>query len=159
MIGIETAMAKAQMDNVARRDPKNVNNKMSFEQVQALTPSFDWKKYTADIGAPLSAPHYLVLTPNSSRSWKCYPAALGGGLAGLLALATGAWSGGIFEQGVRDENWDFFAHALFGSKQQLPRWRRCVRAADRDLGMALGQAYVAAAFPAGEQTADGRPGA
>ncbi len=58
-----------------------------------------------------------------------------------------------------DENWDFFSHTLFGSKQQLPRWRRCVRAADRDLGMALGQAYVAAAFPAGKQGADGGRGA
>jgi endothelin-converting enzyme/putative endopeptidase len=46
-----------------------------------------------------------------------------------------------------DENWTFFSHTLLGAKQQLPRWRRCVRAADRDLGMALGQAYVAAAFP------------
>ena len=32
-------------------------------------------------------------------------------------------------------------------KQQLPRWRRCVHAADRDLGDALGQAYVDRAFP------------
>ena len=46
-----------------------------------------------------------------------------------------------------DENWNFYAHTLLGAKQQLPRWRRCVRAADRDLGMALGQAYVAVAFP------------
>jgi len=63
VLAIETAMAKAQMDNVARRDPKNLNNKMSFEQVQALTPSFNWKQYAADIGAPPSAPHYIVTSP------------------------------------------------------------------------------------------------
>ena len=46
-----------------------------------------------------------------------------------------------------DENFDFFAHTLAGAEQQLPRWRRCVHAADRDLGDALGQAYVDRAFP------------
>ena len=29
VIEIETALAQAQMDNVKRRDPKNINNKMS----------------------------------------------------------------------------------------------------------------------------------
>jgi putative endopeptidase len=148
VIAIETAMAKAQMDNVARRDPKNVNNKMSFEQLQALTPSFDWKKYTSDTGAPPSAPHYLVSTPgffkelevliqqHSVADWQVY-------LRWQLVHASAAYLSKAFV----DENWDFFAHTLVGAKQQLPRWRRCVRAADRDLGMALGQAYVAAAFP------------
>jgi putative endopeptidase len=46
-----------------------------------------------------------------------------------------------------DENWDMFVHTLAGSEKQLPRWRRCVRAADHDLGFALGRAYVEVAFP------------
>ena len=101
VIAMETAMAKAQMDNVARRDPKNVNNKMSFEQMQALTPSFDWKKYTSDIGAPavvpaLSGEHSGVLQGAGGVD----PAAFSGGLAGLSALATGARIGAVFEQGV-----------------------------------------------------------
>jgi putative endopeptidase len=148
VIAIETAMAQAQMDNVARRDPKNVNNKMSFAQIQALTPSFDWKKYTADIGAPPSSPHYLVSTPaffkalevliqqHSVADWQVY-------LRWQLVHASAPYLSKAFV----DENWEFFAHTLVGAKQQTPRWRRCVRAADRDLGMALGQAYVAAAFP------------
>jgi predicted metalloendopeptidase len=48
---------------------------------------------------------------------------------------------------VVDENFAFFAHTLAGAEKQQPRWRRCVRAADRDLGDALGQAYVDRAFP------------
>ena len=35
-------MAQAQMDNVKRRDPKNINNKMTLAQVRELTPSIDW---------------------------------------------------------------------------------------------------------------------
>jgi len=148
VIAMETAMAKAQMDNVARRDPKNLNNKMSFEQLQALTPSFDWKAYVNDIAAPPSAPHYLVSSPDffkaleplvkehSLSDWKVY-------LRWQLVHGAAPYLSKPFV----DENWEFFNKTLFGSKQQLPRWRRCVRAADRDLGMALGQAYVAAAFP------------
>ena len=149
ILAIETAMAKAQMDNVARRDPKNLNNKMSFEQVQALTPSFNWKQYAADIGAPPSAPHYIVTSPeffkglelliqqHSVDDWKAY-------LRWHLVHGSAPYLSKAFV----DENWDFYSHTLFGSKAQLPRWRRCVRASDRDLGMALGQAYVEVAFPA-----------
>ncbi|MGA9965091.1 MAG: M13 family metallopeptidase [Terriglobales bacterium] len=152
IIAIETAMAQAQMDNVARRDPKNLNNKMSLEQVQALTPSFDWKGYIEVVAAPPSSPHYIVASPQFFRSlepliqkhsvddWKVY-------LRWHLVHGSAPYLGKAFV----DENWNFYSHTLLGAKQQLPRWRRCVRAADRDLGMALGQAYVAAAFPPGNK--------
>jgi putative endopeptidase len=148
VVAMETAMARVQMDNVARRDPKNLNNKMSLEQVQALTPSFDWKHYIAVVGAPPSPPHYLVTSPQFFRGlepiiqqrslddWKVY-----------LRWHLVHGSAPYLNKALVDENWNFYSHTLLGSKQQLPRWRRCVRAADRDLGMALGQAYVAAAFP------------
>ena len=45
-----------------RRDPKNLNNKMSLEQLQKLAPSFDWKAYLAAVHSPMS-PHYLVTSP------------------------------------------------------------------------------------------------
>lgn len=148
IIAIETAMAQAQMDNVARRDPKNLNNQMSLEQVQALTPSFEWKHYIEVVEAPPSSPHYIVTSPQFFRGlepliqkysvddWKVY-------LRWHLVHGSAPYLGKAFV----DENWDFYSRTLLGAKQQLPRWRRCVRAADRDLGMALGQAYVAAAFP------------
>jgi putative endopeptidase len=148
IIAIETAMAQAQMDNVTRRDPKNLNNKMTLEQVQSLTPSFDWKRYIEVVGAPPSLPHYIVSSPQFFRGlepliqqhsvddWKVY-------LRWHLVHGSAPYLSKAFV----DENWNFYSHTLQGARQQLPRWRRCVRAADRDLGMALGQAYVAAAFP------------
>jgi putative endopeptidase len=42
VLEIETALADGAMDPVPRRDPQNVNNKMSLARVRALTPSFDW---------------------------------------------------------------------------------------------------------------------
>ena len=46
-----------------------------------------------------------------------------------------------------DENFDFYGRKLLGTKEMLPRWRRCVQSTDQQLGEALGQFYVQRAFP------------
>ncbi len=147
VIELETAMAKAQMDNVKRRDPKNINNKMSLVQVKALTPSIDWDGYLKAVKAPTSD-HYIVSSPDFFRAeekllsehplahWQTY-----------LRWQVIHRSAPNLTKALVDENFDFFAHTLAGAEQQLPRWRRCVHGADRDLGEALGQAYVDRAFP------------
>jgi putative endopeptidase len=147
VIELETAMAKAQMDNVKRRDPKNINNKMSLAQVRALTPSIDWDAYLKATNAPASD-HYIVTSPDFFRAlekmineqsldhWKTY-----------LRWQVVHRSAPYMTKAMVDANFDFFARTLAGAEEQQPRWRRCVRAADRDLGEALGQAYVDRAFP------------
>jgi putative endopeptidase len=46
-----------------------------------------------------------------------------------------------------DEDFNFKGRALQGTKELLPRWKRCVSATDRQLGEALGQIYVEKYFP------------
>jgi predicted metalloendopeptidase len=147
VIEIETALAEAQMDNVKRRDPKNVNNKMSLAQIRELTPSIDWDAYFQAVKAPASE-HYIVTSPAFFRAeekllnehplehWQAYM---------RWQLIHGAAP--YLSKDAVDENFDFFARTLAGAEKQQPRWRRCVRAADRDLGDALAQAYVDRAFP------------
>ena len=147
VLRIETALARAAMDVVPRRDPKNLNNVRSLAQVQAATPSFDWKTYLAEIGAPAPA-HYIVAAPESLTgmeklikseplsAWKAY-----------LRWWTLHGNASALSTPFVEENFSFFGRVLFGSKELRPRWRRCVTFADRDLGEALGQAYVARAFP------------
>ena len=147
VLELETALAQAQMDNVKRRDPKNINNKMTLTQVRQLTPSIDWDGYLKAAKAPASA-HYIVTSPDFFRAeeklltqhslddWKTY-----------MRWQVIHKSAPYLTKAVVDENFDFFAHTLAGAEEQQPRWRRCVAAADRDLGDALGQAYVDRAFP------------
>ena len=147
VIELEAAMAKAQMDNVSRRDPKNINNKMSLAQVRELTPSIDWDSYLKAAKAPVSD-HYIVSAPDFFRAeeklindhplkhWQAY-----------LRWNVIHRAAPLMNKSLVDENFDFFARTLAGAQEQQPRWRRCVRAADRDLGEALGQAYVDHAFP------------
>ncbi len=147
VIEIETALAKAQMDNIKRRDPKNINNKMSLAQIRELAPSIDWDVYLKAVKAPASD-HYIVTSPDFFRAesellaqyplehWKIYMR--------WQAIHRAAPT---LTKAMVDENFNFFAHTLAGQEENQPRWRRCVHNADRDLGEALGQAYVDRAFP------------
>ena len=147
VLTMETALANAAMEIVKRRDPKNLDNKMTLAEVQALTPSFDWSRYFAAMHAPAS-PHYLVLAPDFFRGveklvvaepvehWRAY---LRFSLLHFLASS--------LSQPFVDENFDFFGRHLSGSQQNQPRWRRCSLYADADLGEAVGQAYVKKFFP------------
>jgi len=146
VIELETALAQAQMDNVKRRDPKNINNKMTLVQVRALAPTIDWDEYLKAVHAPASD-HYIVTSPDFFRAeekllndhplghWQTY-------LRWQLLHRAAPY----LTKAIVDENFNFFAHTLAGAEEQRPRWRRCVAAADRDLGDALGQAYVDRAF-------------
>ena len=148
VLRMETALAKGSMDNVRRRDPQALNNVRSLAQLKQMAPSFDWDTYLQAIGAP-TPKHYLVATPEfltameqliqvaSLADWKTY-----------LRWWTLHGQATLLSSAFVDENWDFFAHTIGGSKKLLPRWRRCVFVADRDLGEALGAAYVQRAFPA-----------
>lgn len=147
VLAIETALAHAAMDIVVRRDPKNVNHKMSWEQVQALTPSFNWNHYFAAMHVP-AAKQYLVTSPDFFRGveklitsepvehWRGY---LRYSLLHLLASS--------LSQPFVEESFDFYGRTLSGTREIQPRWRRCSAFADIDLGDAVGQAYVARYFP------------
>jgi putative endopeptidase len=147
VLAMETELAKAAMDIVARRDPKNLNNKMSLQQIQAMTPSFDWKRYFSATYAPAS-PQYLVTAPSffrgmevliqshSIEQWRAY-----------LRWATLDSMASSLSQPFVEENFNFYGRTLAGTQKLQPRWRRCSIYADTDLGEAVGQAYVAKYFP------------
>jgi putative endopeptidase len=147
VIELETALATAQMDNVKRRDPKNINNKMSLARLRELTPSIDWEVYLKAVKAPASE-HYLVSSPDFFRAEEKliedHPL---DHLKVYLRWHVIHHAAPYLTKAMVDENFDFFSRTLAGQEQQLPRWRRCVQSADRDLGEALGQAYVDRAFP------------
>jgi len=144
---IETALARASMDAVARRDPKNINNVRTLAQVKAATPSFRWATYFKAVDAP-EPKHYIVATPGflaevetllrtePLAAWKAY-----------LRWWTLHGSASSLSKPFVDANFDFFGTTLFGAQQPKPRWERCVGYADRDLGEALGAAYIERAFP------------
>jgi endothelin-converting enzyme/putative endopeptidase len=147
-MAIETALAKAALDVVARRDPNKIYHKLSAAELQALTPQFQWPQYFTGIGAP---PVY-ALNVTEPAFFK----ALGDTLASTPIDAIKAYlrwhvvhaSAAVLATAFVDENFRFYGTVLTGAKELRPRWKRCVDYTDSDLGEALGQAFVKAAFGA-----------
>jgi len=152
VLAFETALANAAMDIVARRDPKNLNNKMSLQQLQSLTPSFNWKAYFGAMHVP-DSPQYLNVSPGFFKGmeklaanepiehWRAY-----------LRFSTVNFMGNLLSKPFLDENFEFYGKTISGAQQIQPRWRRCSTYADTDLGEAVGQAYVARYFPPQSKT-------
>jgi endothelin-converting enzyme/putative endopeptidase len=50
IIAVETALAKASLTRVERREPHNLYHKVDLAQLQALSPGFDWTVYLKQAG-------------------------------------------------------------------------------------------------------------
>jgi endothelin-converting enzyme/putative endopeptidase len=144
---IETALAKGSLDVVARRDPNKIYHLMTVQELEELTPSFDWSAYIQGINMPqvqklnVAVPEFFsslepLLKSESLEDWQTY-----------LRWHAAHNMAPYLSSGFVNENFDFFGRKLQGTEQLRPRWKRCVTFVDRDLGEALGQAYVKEAFP------------
>jgi putative endopeptidase len=147
VLRIETALANGSLTQVERRNPKLLYHKMTFHDLEALSPSFRWKKYFSLAGQPelqslnVTAPDFFktmnaTLKKENLASWKAY-------LRWQWLHANASHLSSAFV----DADFDFFGKTLTGAQELQPRWKRCVNYADNDLGEALGQAYVQRAFP------------
>ena len=143
---IETALATASMTRVERRDPYKRKNKIKLADLEQMVASFDWPVYFRTLKTPqfdivnVAPPSFFKeldarLKSESIENWKNY-------LRFHLANGYSPYLSSAFVQ----ENFEFYTKYLRGAKELQPRWRRCVQFTDRDLGEALGQAYVRKVF-------------
>jgi endothelin-converting enzyme/putative endopeptidase len=142
VLEIETDLAKASLDAVALRDPQILKNKRPVAALHALAPSFDWAAYFTAIGAPsfttvdvVPADFFKglehVLTARPLTQIKSY-------MRWQLVHAEAP----VLPKAFVDEHFAFYGKTLQGSREQRPRWKRCVDQVDDSLGEALGRAYV-----------------
>jgi putative endopeptidase len=143
---METALAKASLDNVALRDPVATDHKMTFAELQKLTPHFDWVGYYR--GAKLTPADLNVDQPafmkeaerqfssTSIAQWKVY----------LRWHLLHDYAENLSTSFV-DANFAFYRKELAGVGELKPRATRCAEQTDGLLGEALGQEYVKRYFP------------
>jgi putative endopeptidase len=143
---VETALAKASVTRVERRDPYKIFHKVDFKGLQAMTPDFDWSIYINDIGLPaqntfnVTEPAFYAELDKQLKTLnlddiKTY----------LRWHAVNAAAPYLSDEFV-NENFNFFRKTLRGVPELRPRWKRCVTLVDDQLGEALGQEFVARAF-------------
>jgi endothelin-converting enzyme/putative endopeptidase len=146
IVRIETALATASMTRVERRDPYKRKNKIKLAELEQMVPSFDWPAYFRTLKTPqfeivnVAPPAFFKelntrLKDEPLANWKNY-------LRFHLVNGYSPYLSSPFVQ----ENFDFYTKYLRGAKEMQPRWRRCVQFTDRDLGEALGRAYVSKVF-------------
>ncbi len=152
VLAVETGLAKPSMDRTARRDPKNRDHKMEVTEIAAAAPNFELTEYFAGSGAPkftslnVSNPDFFKavndqIGSTSLDDWKTY--------LRWRALDTYAPT---LPKAFVDEDFQFNGAYMSGQKEIEPRWKRCVRSTDQQLGMALGQLYVDKTFgPEGKE--------
>jgi putative endopeptidase len=142
VMDIETALAKASMTRVERREPEAQYHKMTVAELQTIAPNFAWSSYFEDVGARnlptlnVAQPKFFealnqLLASTPIDNLKTYMR------WHLIETAAPSLSSKFVE-----ENFNFNGRILTGAQEQLPRWKRCVAATDRSLGEALGAVYV-----------------
>jgi endothelin-converting enzyme/putative endopeptidase len=150
VMAIEMKLAHAAMTPTERRDISKLDHWMSRKNFAALTPSFAWEEYF------VAAPKFSELNATSPDYFKALDAA-------ISSVDVAQWKSYLtwhfihtqaesLPNAFGEENFNFYGKELSGATQRQPRWKRCMRAVDADLGEALGKFYVDVAFAGNAKT-------
>ncbi len=146
VIALETQLARASMARVDQRKPENVYHLMPLSELQTVAPQFDWAAFFRSVALDdlralnVAQPEFFkeagrLVDEAPLESWKAYLR------WNLLDAAAPMLSSPFVNQ-----DFEFRGKTLSGQKEIQPRWQRCIRAADANLGEVLGQEYVKRAF-------------
>jgi putative endopeptidase len=146
VMAMETTLAKASLTRVERRDPYQLFHRLTRAELKALTPAFDWDTYLREQGigevkvANVTEPAFYkeldrLIGAERLDTWKTY-------LRWHLVSERAPYLSRAFVAA----DFDFYRRTLRGVSEEPPRWKKCVRWVDRDLGEALGQVFAAKTF-------------
>lgn len=147
VLRIETALARAGLSEVERRDPHRLHNPTTRERLVSRHPRLDWNRFFTGVGAPdfqqlnVLEPKFFAALERQLRTvppadWKAYLR------WHLLAAAAPELSEPLVQA-----DFEFYGQTLRGQKARAPRWRTCVESVDQLLGEALGRVFVERTFP------------
>ncbi|POY36249.1 peptidase M13 [Solitalea longa] len=142
ILKMETALAQATMSRVEMRDPNKRYNKLSYANLNAISPLIDWKFVATSVGINgydtliVSQPNFFKevnnqLSSTSIDTWKAYIK------WNILRNAAPFLSSSFIK-----ENFNFYSTVLQGQKSPKPRWKNVMNVVDGNIGELLGQMYV-----------------
>jgi len=147
IVSLESDLAKVSMTKVERRNPIATYNKMTVDELQKLTPVFDWKALFSS--AQINGVNELVVgQPNFFKAlnqiikkytigqWKAY-------LKWHLLNDFSPYLSSDFEQ----QNFAFYSTTLRGVKEMKPRWKRALENSNNFVGEQIGKLFVEKHFP------------
>ena len=145
ILQIESKLSAATLPRAEMRQPENTYHITTIADLRTMAPGVDWPAYLQTVGIDqpslnVTQPKYVqamnqLLGDVPLEDWKAYL---------RWSVIEGAAPG--LTKAFVDEDFAFNSGVLSGTKQQQDRWKRCVRAADGNIGELLGQEYVARNF-------------
>ena len=147
VMDLETKLADASLPIVELRNPENQYHYVDMVEADRTTPHFSWEKFFAtqnvsgEKGFSLSQPKFFaamdkLLVEAPPEQWRAY-----------FRFHLASEAAPYLSKRFVDEDFDFYSRTLRGQSEQRPRWKRVLGTLDRQMGMALGQLYVAQNFP------------
>lgn len=149
LLKLETEIASFHWDQVKDRDAIATYNKMSFSELKALSPNFDWDTYlSAGQISPEKFQEIVVREPSFFE-----------GISKILGnLDVEAWrnwlrwhilsgSAGYLNEALVNQNFSFYATTLSGTPKIRERWKRGISFVEGALGEEIGKVYVKRHFP------------
>lgn len=144
---IEEKLAKASMTRIEMRDPHKMYNKMTLDELQHITPNFDWKLYFEQLGKNdisslnINQPNFLkelsMLIKNIPlEHWKQYFT-----FHLLNSYAT------YLNADLEKTHFAFYGTVLSGKTRMKERWKKVVDLTSNMMGEAVGKLYVEKYFP------------
>jgi putative endopeptidase len=145
ILALETALARASLTRVERRDPAANYHKLTLAAADSLTSNVSWAAFLKETGAPatdainIGQPRFFKAADSligavPIADWRAY-------LRWHFTRHLAPWLSSPFVNASFE-----FQRALTGVQQQLPRWKRCIQTTNVMMGDALGQAYVRHTF-------------
>lgn len=145
VVDLETALARVSLTRVERREPKNLYHRLERKGLKAEAPAFAWDEYFKAAGAgsvqALNVTHppffkevARLATSVPAASWTPYLT------WNYVTNAVPALPKAFQEERFR------FSQNLTGAKEDVARWKKCVRFSNSALGEALAQPYITRTF-------------
>lgn len=145
---IETALARASMTRVERRDPHKQYNVRTLGSLKKESPNINWVRYFAQVHAKppkqfiVGQPKFFkevsrIIDSITLEEWKTY----------LIWSAIDDMSP-LLTKKLIQEHFRFYSTVLSGTKKMQPLWKRSVGVIDGMVGDALGKLYVEKFFDA-----------
>ena len=149
VMALETALAAHHWDQVKDREENLVYNPMSFTELSALAPEFNWDDWAAAIGVDKDQLGKVIVREPSffegfGKVWAEFPLDVWKLWAASHLITARA---NYLSDEVVQKSFDFYGRTLSGTPEIRERWKRGVSTVEGALGEAVGKVYVAKHFP------------
>ena len=153
IVALETRIAAAHWDVVARRDADKTYNPVTWDELPALAPGFPWHEWAREVGGTEETFGRLVaMQPDFltavAELWAGEPLETWTEWLRWRVVSSRA---PYLTSDLVDENFRFYGTAMSGTEEIKARWKRGVGAVEAALGEEVGREYVSRHFPPGHK--------